>query len=82
MTRADTLAAIHALGLRASYDRQSGEFRIAPNLGPLPGGRGAQADHRAREEARAYYTDSKADALGTARAMAAEAKQAKEGLPC
>jgi hypothetical protein len=70
MTRAETIAAIEALGLRASYDRESGEYRVAPNLGPFPGGRGFQREYLAREERGAYYTPDKADALATARAMA------------
>jgi hypothetical protein len=70
MTRQQTIDAIKALGLRCTFIRETGEFRVAYNLGPLPGGRGAQARQREQEEAGAYYTDDKEDALGTARSMA------------
>lgn len=69
MTRQQTIDTIKALGLRCSF--RDGEFRIAPNLGPLPMGRGAQALQCEREEAGAYYTNDKEDALGTAKLMAA-----------
>lgn len=72
MTRQQTIDAIQALGLRCTFIRETGEFRITPNLGPLPGGRLAQERHRAEVEAKAYYTDDKADALDTARAMVAK----------
>lgn len=70
MTRKETLAAIRELGLAASYDAASREYRVAPSF-TLAGGRGFQAQQREEQERAAYYTDDKADALDTARAMAA-----------
>lgn len=71
MTQKETLAAIRALGLKASYDRETREYRVTLNFGPLPGGRGAQEHMRRREEACASYQVGGADALATARDMAA-----------
>ena len=70
MTRTQTLEAIKALGLHASFDRDSGEYRVAPGY-ILAGGRGFQAEQRTRSEAGAHYTNDKADALGTAQDMVA-----------
>ncbi len=70
MTRKEVVEAIKALGLRCKYIPETREYRIAPNFGPFPGGRGFQAHYLKREEACAYYTEDKEDALGTARDMA------------
>lgn len=59
MNRNETIAAVKALGLKCAYLRQTGEYRVA-HAGLT----------RDREEAGAYYTDDKEDALGTARLMA------------
>ncbi len=52
------LQAIRALGLKAKFDSEWSEFRIAP--------KGMTAE---REEACAYYTPDAEDAVGTARMM-------------
>jgi hypothetical protein len=73
-SRAALLAELTALGVSASYDRASARYRVAPYLGPLPGGRGFQAQHRAQVEAGALYFGEadKLDALTYARQLAAK----------
>ncbi|ARB13888.1 hypothetical protein Ccr2_gp335 [Caulobacter phage Ccr2] len=81
MTRAQALAQMNALpGIIASFERETGEYRVTLRFGPLPMGRGAQEWMRARREAVASYSDDKADALATARDMSArwEAMSAQE----
>ena len=70
MTRAQTIEAIKALGLRCKYITETREYRVWPNFGHFPGGRGFQAHYLKREEECAYYTEDKQDALDTARDMA------------
>lgn len=73
MTRKQALAEMNALGhVLASYDSETGEYRVTLRFGPLPGGRGAQEHMKARREAVASYTPDRQDALDTARAMAAD----------
>ena len=69
MARKQVVEAIKAMGLRCKYIPETGEYRVAPNYGPFPGGRGFQAYYLKREEDGAYYTEDKEDALGTARDM-------------
>lgn len=69
MKRADVIKTITDMGLRCRYIPETGEYRVAPNLGPLPGGRGFQQAYHEKEEAQAYYTNDKADAIGTAKQM-------------
>lgn len=72
MTRAQALAEMNALpGIIASFERETGEYRVTLRFGPLPGGRGAQDWMHKRREAVASYSDDKADALATARDMSA-----------
>lgn len=71
MTRKQTLDAIRALGLVASYDGDSEEYRVAYSYGFLAGGRTEQQRQKDWQERSAYYTDDKDDALGTAKHMAA-----------
>jgi hypothetical protein len=80
MTRKETLEAIRALGLLASFDPETREYRVAPNLGPLPCGRGFQAQRRAAEERAAYYTPDATDATDTARRMSVDVENALETL--
>lgn len=68
MNRKDTLAALNALGLHASFVKETGEYRLAPGY-ILAGGRGFQAQQAREEEAKAYYTTDRQDALDTGRAM-------------
>lgn len=58
MTIKQTLAQLKAMGCKAGYSKDWGEYRVTlPNLDPK------------REEAIAYYTSDAEDALATGAAM-------------
>jgi hypothetical protein len=64
MTRKETLAAVRAAGMVATYDADAGEYRVT-----FP----ASEMDAERREAVACYTSDGDDALGSARAMRAHA---------
>lgn len=61
MNRKDTLAAVAATGLVATYDAATGEYRVTYRTEDEP--------CAARREVFAYYTDDGEDAVDTAWAM-------------
>lgn len=73
-SRKALLAELAAMGVSASYDPKWAHYRVAPYLGPLPGGHGAIARHLQEVEAGALYFDDarKLDALTYARQLAAK----------
>lgn len=75
MKRQEVIDAIKAMGLRCKFVTETQEFRITPNMGPLPGGRLYQKAYWEREENAAYYTQDKLDAIGTAKHMAEHAER-------
>lgn len=70
MKRADTIAAIRALGLTVTVT--DGEWRIAPPLMAYAKAYKSQAMRKHRQEAQAAYEYDAEAALGTARAMVSE----------
>lgn len=70
ITQKALFAAVQALGLLIKKDA-AGDYRVAyPIVGPLPGGHGRIARLYDSQEAAAYYTQDRLDALLTAIDMA------------
>lgn len=71
MTQKETLAAIRALGMVASYDPEVSEYRVTwPIPSPRPAG-ATLAQLRERQEDFALYSPDPEDAYSSARVMAA-----------
>lgn len=63
LTQKELFAAVRALGMVCTYDRDAGEYRVTFRADAMPS--------RVKRENVAYYATDREDALATAKAMLA-----------